>query len=83
MVDISDLMRLAKLFKHGFAIEVKDGEIHHNARLYFCYPDAIPVITITDGKPTYHNGKIPDNCIINGYPVSKKNEYHIELVEVG
>jgi hypothetical protein len=79
-VDISDFVTLARIFKHGFAIHIINNEIHQMPAYPVYHFNSRSFITIHAGKSTYHNGRIPDNCVVVGFPVAKSDVYRIEVV---
>ena len=79
MTEYKDLIALSKLFKEGFTIEVKDGQLRQ-----FCGKDRPfivghkPLITINSDKSTkYHTDKVPENGIIGGWLNGKTLVYLI------
>jgi len=77
---IDELLKLSKIFKEGFTVELKNGKINQ----YKSYDKPFIVsystlIKVTDKAIEYINLKIPDNCIIGGWFNSDINTYYIEL----
>jgi len=77
---IDELLKLSKIFKEGFTVELKEGKINQ----YKSYDKPFIVsystlIKVTDKAIEYISLKIPDNCIIGGWFDSDTNTYYIEL----
>jgi len=77
---IDELLKLSKIFKAGFTIEVIGGEICQYG--YYDKPFIVSyktLIKITDKTIDYISLDIPDNCIIGGWLDTDTNVFYIEL----
>ena len=81
---IDELLKLSKIFKNGFTVELKEGKL--NQYTNYDKPFIVSyktIIEITDKKINYSNlSKVPDNCIIGGWNDTDTNTYYIEINKV-
>ena len=78
---IDKLIELSKIFKDGFTVELKDGEINqytnYNKPFIVSYKTIIEIRSVIT---TYNkNLVIPDNCNIGGWFDNDISTYFIEL----
>ncbi len=76
---IDELLKLSKIFKQGFTVELKEGKLsqytNYDKPFIVSY---LTIIKITDNSIDYSNlSKIPSNCIIGGW--SNEGIYFIEV----
>jgi len=78
---IDELLKLSKIFKEGFTVEYKNGEL--NQYTNYDKPFIVSYKTLIEirlDKIVYDNLQdIKDNCIIGGWFDSDVNIYYIEL----
>ena len=82
MNNSNDLIKLSKIFKEGYTVQLKNGKINqytnYNKPFIVSYKTLIKITG--DNMPTYTNiNLIPDNCIIGGWFDNDANIYYIEL----
>ena len=88
---INELLKLSRIFKHGFTIELKEGKINQYTNYDKPFIVSYKTIVTIDynnlqykakltPQPTLKiEGKIPLNCIIGGWHDTDINIYYIEL----
>lgn len=81
---IDELLKLSKIFKAGFTIELISGEIRQYVNFSKPYiVSYLTLIEIRQDKTTYNNIQhIPNNCIIGGWLDCDTNIFYIELNKV-
>ena len=81
---IDELIKLSKIFKDGFTIELKDSKIQQYARTDKPYiVSYLTLIEVRKDKILYNNVQhIPSSCIIGGWLDKDNNTYYIELNKV-
>ena len=81
---IDELLKLSKIFKAGFTVEYKNGEL--NQYTNYDKPFIVSYKTLIEirlDKIVYDNLQdIKDNCIIGGWFDSNTNTYYIEINKV-
>lgn len=78
---IDKLMELSKIFKQGFTVEIKNGDINQYTNYKKPYIiNCLTIATIINNKPIYKGIKqLTNNCIIGGWYDSDTNIYYIEI----
>ena len=76
------LIQLSKIFKSGFTVIIKNGQI--NQYCYYKYPYIVSIKTLIKihNKDIVNYGNIPNNCIIGAWLDIETNNYFIELNSV-
>ena len=76
-----DLIKLSKIFKKGFTVELKNNELNQYTNYKKPYIVSYKtIITVKNNKLKYQNFmNIPDKCIIGGWYNNENNTYYIEL----
>lgn len=80
---IDNLIKLSKIFKEGFTIEIKNGVIYQYLDIHKPYIVSYkPLISLSPGYTKFESkNDIPKNCIVGGWHDKETNIYYIELNE--
>lgn len=78
---IDELLKLSKIFKDGFTVEIKEGKINQYTNYNKPYiVSHKTIIEITDNSVNYKNiDNLSTNCIIEGWLDIDTNTYYIEV----
>jgi len=77
---IDELIKLSKIFKEGFTVKIKNGNMSQYNNIDKPYVLSFRTVAeIHENGIIFNNVNIPDKCIIGGWRDSDTNTYYIEL----